>query len=71
MAQEAQAMNSGTCNGGPLDGKLLHHPEPVYQVATEPHWSTRRPVPGMVASADPAIKFGTYRFGHGFWVWQE
>lgn len=66
-------MNSGTCHGGPLDGRTLHHPEPAYRVAIDPYPGRGGPktIPGMVASADPFIKFGTYRFADGVWTWHE
>lgn len=60
-------MNSATCQGGPFHGRLLHHPEASYRVAVDQH--TKRAIPGMIASADEAIKFGTYRFADDVWTW--
>lgn len=65
----AQEMNSGICQGGPLHGYANHHPEASHQLAVDQH--TKRAIPGMVASADPYIKFGTYRFADGIWTWTE
>lgn len=68
-------MNSGTCRGGPLDGKNLHHPAPRYQVAIDEH--SKKTIPGYYRPSDPlsvvpvAIRFGTYRFADGVWTWQE
>lgn len=62
-------MNSGKCVGGPFDGRRLHHTGPSYRIAI--HHGARVPaIPGMVASADPGIEFGTYHFtGDGQWHW--
>lgn len=62
-------MNSGICHGGPLHGHPMHHPEDSCRLAVDQH--TNRSIPGMVASADPFIKFGTYRFADGIWTWHE
>lgn len=73
MAKAAPDMNSGTCHGGPLDGKPLHHPEPAYKVAIDPYPGRGGPrtIPGMVASADQSGRFGVYRFADEVWTWQE
>lgn len=62
-------MNSGKCHGGPLHGYPMHHASPSYRLAVDQ--TTRKSMPGMVDSADPNIKFGTYHFADGTWTWHE
>lgn len=66
-------MNSGTCIGGPLDGQQLHHKGFAYQLAINPYPTRPGPtsIPGMIASADLDIRFGTYYFASGTWTWNE
>ncbi len=58
----------GPCNGGPYDMERLTHHCEVLRVAI--HMPSRKPIPAMVASADPDIKFGEYRFADGIWNWR-
>lgn len=72
LGERANRMNSGTCHGGPLDGKMLHHPAPAYQVAIDQ--GSFKTIPGMISNAEALsalVKFGTYSFADGVWTWQE
>ena len=52
---------SGTCRGGPYDGRRLHHSRPGYAVTYERDRPTKS-VPAMVATADPHLARGAYVF---------
>lgn len=62
-------INYGLCHGGPYNMKHLADHREVFPVAIDA--TTRKANPGMVASADPNIKFGAYHFADSIWTWHE
>lgn len=61
-------INYGICHGGPYNNKHLADHREVFHVAIDK--AMRRANPGMIASADPNVVFGAYRFAEGIWNWQ-
>lgn len=59
--------NYGRCEGGPFNKKNLAHHGEVYRIAVQQ--SSGKAVPGLVASEDPDIEFGEYRWGGKAWIW--
>lgn len=74
MNEPLNGMLSGRCRGGPLNTKMLHHPEPKYRVAVDAANPLRIHV-GQVAPSTfaPNIKFGIYFYDHakGEWNWND
>lgn len=61
---------SATCNGGPYDGKKLHHPEPRYELVK------RRDIKGFLVQAyqpgyemQPGDERGSYVHTGNRWEW--
>lgn len=65
---------SGRCRGGPLNTKMLHHPETAYRVAVDAKDPLRIYV-GQVAPSGfaPEIKFGIYFYNLAAreWIWND
>lgn len=61
---------TGTCQGGPYNGTELDHYQKQYVVAIRSH-----PELHLMQSEPPdvlpEIKYGTYRYAMGFWIWRE
>lgn len=61
-------INYGLCQGGPFNKKHLADHRGVFPLAIDKR--TRKAIPATIASADPEIEFGEYRFDGSVWIWQ-
>ena len=59
---------SGTCEGGPLHGKVLHHGAPVYESATVNGKLVTRSQDAKKASKEADLKWSTYHHKNGRWI---
>jgi hypothetical protein len=59
---------SGICEGGPLNGKPLHHGEPVWHSATLNGKSVTRPQQAKKIGDEKEIKWFTYHHKGDRWI---
>jgi len=59
---------SGTCEGGPLHGRVLHHGEPVYESAMIDGKMVTRSQDAKKVSKEANVKWATYRHKNGMWI---
>lgn len=63
-------MLAGKCVGGPLDGKMLYHGEPIYQIGKD-RLSKNRLIIGYQGLPTRDIMVGSYRYSDGAWHWRS
>lgn len=63
----ASDLRYGVCVGGPTDGRMLAHHEPIYRLAI--NVVSGKSLPGVVIIGDLWVKFGEYRFEDRKWHW--
>ncbi len=65
--------NRGTAIGGPYTGLTIVDANLITTVAIDMDDWQRRPIPGLQAESKryPNVRWGTYEFVGGSWIWHE
>jgi hypothetical protein len=59
---------SGRCEGGPINGKMLHHGEPTYIAAVVANKIVTRSQDAKRASQEKDVQWSTYEHKNGRWI---
>ena len=62
-------MFSGSLNGGPLKGVMMHHPEPAYVIGQDR--LTKHLYVGWQGGDTQDVRVGQYEYADGAWHWNR